>query len=54
MKEYYLGPCFVCEQPLYGVAGQIVRFHKQCRAEGRKRFGRATHTQQLDVRGVPK
>lgn len=53
MQKYYLGPCFVCNNPIYGVAGQRVRFHKECRKEGRKRFGRATHTQGLDVRGVP-
>lgn len=52
MKQYYLGPCFVCEKDLFGAAGQSVRFHKECRKAGRKKLGRATHTQQLDVRGV--
>lgn len=36
-----IGPCAVCLAPLMVAVGQRIRFHKQCRNEGRKRFGRS-------------
>lgn len=43
-----IGPCDVCNQPLMVAVGQQIRFHKECRKEGRRRFGRATHVVQVD------
>lgn len=43
MRLINVGACHVCEEPLFVAPGQIIRFHKQCRKEGRQRFGRATH-----------
>lgn len=36
-----IGPCAVCLNPLMVAVGQRIRFHKECRKAGRKRFGRS-------------
>lgn len=42
MQLANVGDCAVCGNPLLVSIGQHIRFHKACRSEGRKRFGRAT------------
>ncbi len=38
MKE--IGTCPVCDKPLLCAPNQTIRFHKTCRTEGRKRYGK--------------
>lgn len=44
-----VGPCPLCDLPLMVAPGQQIRFHKECRKEGRKRFGRADHVVEVDL-----
>lgn len=48
-----VGACPVCTKPLYVAPGQQIRFHKDCRKEGRKRFGRSEVVIQVDKDGNP-
>lgn len=49
-----VGPCGVCREPLMVAVGQQIRFHKQCREEGRKKFGRATRVVEVEKNGIIK
>lgn len=42
MKQVNVGDCAVCGNPLMVAMGQHIRFHKECRKEGRERYGRVT------------
>lgn len=48
-----LGRCTVCNNLLYVAPGQRIRFHKECRKEGRKRFGRSENVVEVDKDGNP-
>lgn len=45
----HIADCPVCEQPLMCAPGQIIRFHRGCRIEGKKRFGRSTGVKKFEV-----
>lgn len=42
-----IGPCLVCQKPLFVAIGQRIRFHGGCRKMGRKMFGRATRVREV-------
>ena len=44
-----IGTCSVCEEPLLCAPGQIIRFHGQCRAEGRRLYGKSKGVKQFDI-----
>lgn len=49
-----VGPCSVCKRPLMVAVGQQIRFHKECRKEGRKRFGAAHNVVEVGIGGIVK
>lgn len=44
-----IGTCPVCDNPLLCAPGQIIRFHRECRTEGRKKYGKSTGIKKFDV-----
>lgn len=47
-----IGPCPVCGDSLMVAVGQQIRFHAECRKEGRRLYGRATQVVEVDKYGV--
>lgn len=50
LKE--IGTCPICEKPLLCAPGQVIRFHRECRTAGRKRFGKATGVKAFEIDGA--
>lgn len=48
-----VGDCMVCWKPLMVAPGQRIRFHKECRKEGRKKYGRADGVVEYDAHNNP-
>lgn len=44
-----VGKCGICHLDLLAAPGQVVRFHRECRKEGKKRFGKTREVRQFKL-----